>query len=171
MPTVLPDGTDLRGIKLTFQEFVGTEARYRGNQTDQSYLVRELPLATASPLRWEHACLKRLQHPLLPELVEAFEEAGFAYLVTRFPQGFRLDQKIALKNLEPKECAQTLSQLLDYLASQHVGLELSAAHLIKTRNDRLRLIDLCGSRQSPDLTKDRLALSQCLQGWFRQTWI
>ncbi|MBT9588329.1 ankyrin repeat domain-containing protein [bacterium] len=169
MPSVLPDGANLRGMQLAFQEFVGAESRYRGSQADQVYLVRELPVSQAGPLRWEYACLKRLQHPLLPDLVEAFEETGFAYLVTQFPQGFRLDQKIARKNLNPVECAQCLSQLLDYLGSQQVGIELAGAQLIKTRADKLKLIDLTFTRDGADLSRDRQALANCLSDWFHES--
>jgi ankyrin repeat protein len=168
-------------MTLFFQEFVAGEARYRGMSSHQTFLVREASMEDPPSLhllRWEYACLRNLQHPVLPELVEAFEQDGYAYLVTLFPQGLRLDQKAAVKNLSESTLlnwAETLRDLLRYLDLHAIHLHLVSHKMIKSRDDRLKLIDLSETEHSPghpnfrgegSLQDDLKGLQKCLSDWF-----
>lgn len=158
-------------MKLAFQEFVGQEARYRGVSSTQTLLVREVALdqrEALEQLRREHACLTRTHHEILPELAQAFEEEGCAYLVTVFPKGLRMDQKAALKNLSEDnflEWVGQLNALIEALASQQVHLEIPSDGLIRTRDGKLKLIDLRGATTPENLERSRKSLLQCVASW------
>lgn len=174
---MLPDGTVVGNFKLAFLDAPGAETRYRGLKGDQLCLVREARGPYADRLRWEHVLLERLSHPVLPELVEGFEHEQYYYLATAFPQGMRLDQKVAFQNLSQPALVSmglVLYELLVLLDGAGVHLELQPASLIRTPAGRLLLMDLKatgrsqrypGGTQVGTLAEDLAALARCLQFW------
>lgn len=164
-------------FQLTPMDQVGGQSRYRGQKGDQLCFVREAGGQEADRLRWEHVLLERLSHPVLPELVEGFEHEGSYYLATAFPQGMRLDQKVAIQGLSQAalgSLALVLFELLVLLDGAGVHLELSPASLIRTPTGRLQLMDLRSTQRSArypgatavgTLAEDQVFLGKCLQHW------
>ncbi len=164
-------------FQLTPMDCVGGQTRYRGQKGDQLCFVREAGGPEADRLRWEHVLLERLSHPVLPELVEGFEHEGSYYLATAFPQGMRLDQKVAIQGLSEAaivSLALVLFELLVLLDGAGVHLDLHPASLIRTPAGRLLLMDLRatqrsarypGATTSGTLAEDQVLLGKCLQFW------
>jgi ankyrin repeat protein/serine/threonine protein kinase/tetratricopeptide (TPR) repeat protein len=176
--TILRDNTSIHGFRLVFQDVAGPEVRYRGTRNNQFCLVRECALAEAALLRWEHSLLARLKHPLLPELVEAFENQDHYYLATVFPEGLRLDQPAATVGCSERTVMSwglALYDLLLFLEQAEVHLDLSPVSLLRSRADTLRLIDLRRTQRSPghptpqrsqsNDSHDLTTLGRCLYHW------
>lgn len=163
---VLPDQVELRGWRLSFLEHAGGENLYRGLACELQGLVRECPAALAQPLRNEEEQLRKLSHACLPELLESFEVGGYFYMVTGFPQGIRLDQKMATQS-QPEsallEWAQTLVGLVDYLAPHSIFPKIVARSLVRSPSGQVRLIDL--RARSSNLEQALRSLGECLQAW------
>jgi len=174
---MLPEGTVVGNFKLAFLDAPGAETRYRGQKGDQLCLVREARGPHADRLRWEHVLLERLSHPVLPELVEGFEQEHYYYLATVFPQGMRLDQKVAIQGLSESALVSlglVLYELLVLLDGTGIHLDVHPASLIRTPAGRLLLMDLKATQRSArypgatragTLAEDLAGLGRCLQFW------
>ncbi|MFN8612241.1 MAG: protein kinase [Vulcanimicrobiota bacterium] len=161
----LPDQFELRGWRLTFLEKAPPETLYRGQCGDRQGLVREGP-HNLGGLKSEAEALRNLSHPCLPEALESFEENGYFYLITAFPQGVRMDQKMAVQNQTEAAILgwiQALLGLLDYIAPHGVFPAFAPKSLIRSASGHIRLIDL--RERSAHLAASLQSLGECLKQW------
>lgn len=171
---VLPDGSLIRGLSLLFQDRQGSENHYLGESPSGQYLVREVENQESEALarlKAEWACLQQVQHPFLPEVADFFEERGRTYLVTVFPQGFRLDQKVAQKEVEPERIADWLCQffaLFQALQEAPWDWAFDPKNLVRTRAFGLKLVVLPGQPGGAQAPKTPVQHLQELCQFFNQ---
>lgn len=112
-----------------------------------------LPQAEAVPLQpvwpsiaWERALLEKLQHPVLPRLIDAFVDGGFEYLVEELPAGRSLWDAWEDPGASAEQRFAWLKQIagvLYHLSQSNALLEaLRPDIIVLTPEGRPRLTDL-----------------------------
>lgn len=122
----------------------------------KSWAMKEIPKASEEGMAAvfyqsalaEVTMMKKLDHPMLPRIVDKIETAEAFYIVMDYIEGIALSRLLWEKGAQPEkqviDWAKELCGVLDYLHRQNPPIiyrDLKPANLILQSNGRLKLID------------------------------
>lgn len=136
------------------------------------YLVfhKELELyraAKASFYSTEIDVLKKLKHPLVPDLYDCFCENGIYYFIEEFVEGETLEKKLreggSFSLEEVLNVGINLCNVLGYLHTRKpypvIYRDIKPSNIIQLKNRTIKLIDFSAAREfKPDVTDDTVYL-------------
>jgi serine/threonine-protein kinase len=179
----LPANTFLRGRYIILRKIGqgGMAAVYQATDTQSSdgnlWAIKEMSdAALRDPEERQYAIqsfqreaelLRKLDHPNLPKVIDAFTEGGKHYLVMEFVPGKTLQELLDergthFKQAEVTPWALQLCNVLDYLHNQTPKIifrDLKPSNIMLTPNNQIKLIDFGIVRFfKPGKNKDTLAL-------------
>ena len=109
----------------------------------------------------EREVLKQLSHPMLPQIIDFFEEGGRECLVMEYVEGITMEQYLrrfgAVKPWQAVAWGVELSEVLHYLHSQNPPIiyrDLKPANIMVRQDGKLKLIDF-GTAVNPAFGKER----------------
>ncbi len=151
---VLPEGSSLKGMKLSYLAAGGMSVAYKGLRPDGKVLfVKEVPKSQAQAvisLTQEKALLERLQHPSIPRLQDFCEWRDHLYLVQDFVEGTNLEQQISpfpdifLPEAQARNWGLQLCDILHYLHGQNPPIiyrDLKPKNVLLHPSGQLYLVD------------------------------
>ncbi len=140
------------------------------------WLVKDLHLNKLAAVKINHPCtnhnnqsgvlqerevLKQLSHPMLPHIIDFFQEGGSECLVMEYVEGITLEQYLrrfgAVKPWQAVAWGVELTEVLHYLHSQNPPIiyrDLKPANIMIKQDGKLKLIDF-GTAASPAFGQKR----------------
>jgi serine/threonine protein kinase len=151
---VLPEGTQVRGLKLHYLAAGGMSVAYKGLCPDGRWkFVKEVPKSQSQSvmsLTQEKALLERLSHPGIVQVHDLFEWKDHLYLVQDFIEGGNLEQQISpfpdiyLSEAVVRDWAAQLCDIFEYLHSQQPPIiyrDLKPKNVLRDTRGKLYLVD------------------------------
>ena len=109
----------------------------------------------------EREVLKQLSHPMLPHIIDFFQEGGSECLVMEYVEGITLEQYLrqfgAVKPWQAVAWGVELAEVLYYLHSQNPPIiykDLKPANIMIKQDGKLKLIDF-GTAATPEFGQKR----------------
>ena len=151
---VLPEGTLVRGLRLSYLASGGMSVAYKAQRSDGRWMfVKEVPQnhsQSVISLTQEKALLERLRHPGIVHVHDLFVWRDHLYLVQDFIEGGNLEQQISpfpdifLNESVVRDWALQLCHIFEYLHRQQPPIiyrDLKPKNVLRDTAGKLYLVD------------------------------